>query len=87
MAEPVRENKIHAFELHFADTGKTLDMAENGAAYHNGVAPARHGINGFFHYQILKFDGTTLEGKVSMDPESATTADGVWTPPSRSRFR
>ena len=41
MAEPVRDNKIHALELHFADPGKTLDVAENGAAYHNGIAPAR----------------------------------------------
>jgi hypothetical protein len=74
MAEPVRDNKIHAFELHFADLGKTLDMAENGAAYHNGIAPARHGFNGFFYYQMLRLDGASLEGKVWMDPESATRA-------------
>ena len=74
MAEPVRDNKIHAFELHFADLGKTLDMAESGAAYHSGIAPARHGINGFFHYEMLKLDGTSLEGKVWMDAESAARA-------------
>jgi hypothetical protein len=74
MAEPVRDNKIHAFELHFADLGKTLDMAENGAAYHSGIAPARHGNNGFIHYQMLRLNGTSLEGKVWMDPESATRA-------------
>src|SRR5262249_15054934 len=43
IAELVRNNKIHAFELHFADGGKTLSPGENGAIYHNGVAPARHG--------------------------------------------
>ena len=74
MAEPVRNDKIHAFELHFSEPGKTLDNGENGAMYHNGIAPARHGNNGFIHYQTLKFDGMSLEGKVWMDPESATLA-------------
>lgn len=75
MAELVRNEKVHAFELHFSDLGKTLDDAENGAAYHNGIAPARQGNNGFFHYEMLKFDGTSLEGKVWMDPGSVARAE------------
>ncbi len=74
MAELVRNNKIHAFELHFADPGKTLDMGENGAVYHNGIQPARFGVTGFFHYQMLKFDGRSLEGKVWMDPDEVAPA-------------
>ena len=74
MAEPVRNDKIHAFELHFSDAGRTLDNAENGAAYHNGIAPARHGLNGFFHYQTMKLDGTLLEGRVWMDADAVTSA-------------
>jgi hypothetical protein len=74
IAEPVRNDRIHALELHFSDGGETLFSAENGAVYHNGIASARHGVNGFFHYQMLKFDGTTLEGKMWMDPDSVTLA-------------
>jgi len=70
MAETVRNDRIHAFELHFADPGRTLDNAENGAAYHSGIAPARHGINGFFRYQTIEFDGTSLKAEVWMDPDS-----------------
>src|SRR5215831_4063798 len=60
IAELVRNNKIHAFELHFVDSGKTLSPGENGAIYHNGVAPARHGIVGFFTYEMIHLDGDTL---------------------------
>jgi hypothetical protein len=74
IAELVRSDKIHAFELHFADPGKTLDSGEEGAVYHNGIAPARHGLNGFLHFQSLKFDGQALEGKVSMDQNTAQSA-------------
>jgi len=75
MAELVRNDKVHAFELHFSDLGRTLDNAENGAVYHNGIAPARHGINGFFHYEVLKLDATSLEGNVWMDPDSVAGAE------------
>jgi hypothetical protein len=75
VAELVRNEKVHAFELHFSDLGKTLDNAENGAAYHNGIAPARHGNNGFFHYEMLRFDGTLLEGKLWMDSDSVARAE------------
>lgn len=74
IAEPVRNDKVHAFELHFSDPARTLDNAENGAAYHNAIAPARHGLNGFFHYQTLKFDGSSLEGKVWMDADAVEPA-------------
>jgi hypothetical protein len=71
LAELVRTDKIHAFEVHFADPGKTLSPGENGAIYHNGVAPARHGIVGFFTYEMVHFDGQTLEGRIQMEPDSA----------------
>ena len=71
LAELVRTDRIHAFELHFADGGKTLSPGENGAIYHNGVAPARHGIVGFFTYELVHLDGQTLEGRIRMDPDSA----------------
>lgn len=48
-----------------------MNAGENGAVYHNGIQPARHGITGFIKYQTLSFDGQWLEGKVSMDPDSA----------------
>src|SRR4029077_12740320 len=51
IAELVRNNRIHAFELHFSDLGRTLNPGENGAVYHNGIQPARHGLVGFFSYQ------------------------------------
>jgi hypothetical protein len=70
IAELVRSNKIHAFELHFADSGKTLSAGENGAIYHIGVAPARHGIVGFFTYEVVHLDGDTLEGRVRMEPDA-----------------
>jgi hypothetical protein len=74
IAELVRNDKIHAFELHFADPGKTLNGGEEGAVYHNGIAPARHGLNGFLHFQSLKFDGQALEGKVWMEQDTAQSA-------------
>jgi hypothetical protein len=70
IAELVRSNKIHAFELHFADGGKTVSAGENGAIYHNGVAPARHGIVGFFTYEVVHLDGDMLEGRVKMEPDA-----------------
>ena len=72
IAELVRNTKIHAFELHFADGGKTLSAGENGAIYHNGVAPARHGIVGFFTYELIRLDSDTLEGRLRMDPDTAS---------------
>jgi hypothetical protein len=74
IAELVRNDRIHAFELHFADPGKTLDSGEEAAVYHNAIAPARHGLNGFLHFQSLKFDGQALEGKVWMDQDTAQSA-------------
>lgn len=74
IAELVRTNKIHAFELHFADAGKALSPGENGAIYHNGVAPARHGIVGFFTYEMIHLDSDTLEGRLRMDPDMAAQA-------------
>src|SRR5262249_10215760 len=70
IAELVRGNKIHAFELHFADSGRTLSAGENGAIYHNDVAPARHGIVGFFTYEVIHLDGDMLEGRVRMEPDA-----------------
>ncbi len=74
VSEMVRENRIHAFELHFSDLGKTLYPPENGAIYHNGVQPARFGHNGFVVYRQTAFDGQWLEGQVRMDADNARLA-------------
>ena len=74
MAELVRNNKIHAFELHFIDPGKTLNPAESGAVYHNGIAPARRGLSGFLQFQPTAYDGRLLSGKVSMDASAVESA-------------
>jgi hypothetical protein len=74
IAALVRNHTIHAIELHFADGGKTLSPGENGAIYHNGVAPARHGIVGFFTYEMVHLDGDTLQGRLRMDPDGAAQA-------------
>jgi hypothetical protein len=74
LAELVRANRIHAFELHFSKPGHELSAGENGAVYHNGIQPARHGLVGFFEYQLVTIDGDWLEGRIRIDPEMKAVA-------------
>ncbi|MFH0911128.1 MAG: hypothetical protein V1918_06465 [Planctomycetota bacterium] len=72
IAQLVRENKIHALELRF-NTGGTdkLNDAEQGAVYHNAIAPARNGVSGPLIYRQVSDDGKVLRGEVKMDKDMA----------------
>lgn len=79
MAQLTRENGIHAIELRFVSvTQPTLFDAEQGAVYHAGIAPARHGFAGF-----LKFegggsrDGRSMKGKVTVLDPALTSLLGM----------
>jgi hypothetical protein len=70
MAGLVRDDKIHALELHFEADSNKLFVGEEGAVYHGAVAMARQGQTGAFHYEPVSGDATTRAGKVSSDKET-----------------
>jgi hypothetical protein len=65
-AELVREGKLHAFELHFDGASDKLFDGEQGAVYHNGIEPARHGISGALQYTPARAPGS-VAGRVTVD--------------------
>ena len=69
VAALVREDKLHAVELRFAgDATGALHNAEQGAIFHNAIAPARMGASGVLRYEQVGREGKTLQGKVGFDP-------------------
>jgi hypothetical protein len=70
MAALVRENKIHAVELHFDGATKQLFAAEEAAVYHLAIAMARHGWNGGVQFSETRNDGTTRAGKLTTNKDS-----------------
>lgn len=71
MADHVRAGTIHALELHFDGAAPKLFEAEQGAVYHDGIAPARQGVSGALQFTPSAAPAGTLSGKVSLDAESA----------------
>ena|SRR5580700_3997544 len=71
MAGLVRDDKIHALELHFDGDSNKLFAGEEGAVYHGAVTMARQGQTGAFHYEPVSNDSATKAGKVSSDKETA----------------
>jgi hypothetical protein len=70
MAGLVRDDKIHALELHFDGDSNKLFAGEEGAVYHGAVAMARQSQTGAFHYEPVSGDAATKAGKVSSDKET-----------------
>src|SRR4051812_33641297 len=56
MAALVREDKIHAFELHFDGDTDNLFDGEEAAVYYGGIAVARMGENGAFRFTATAHD-------------------------------
>jgi hypothetical protein len=75
IAGMVRDNKVHALELHLAPGYKQFDSAEEVAVYHVGLSPARHGMNGISTFQAKTVTDTTLEGAARTN--GPQTSDGV----------
>ena len=73
MAELVRADKIHAFELHFDGTTKRLFEGEQGAVYHNGIAMARQGVTGMLQYRPDRSEASAVAGSVSVDKDFVDT--------------
>ena len=69
MAELVRADKIHAFELHFDGATNKLFEGEQGAVYHNAVSPARQGVTGMLQYRPDTSKTSDVAGSVSVDKE------------------
>ena len=67
MAALVRENKVHAVELHLAPQYRKLDNASDLAVYHVGLSPARFGMGGITTYEATTVTDTTLEGRARTD--------------------
>lgn len=71
IAALVRENRIHAIELHFDVDGDRLFEGEQGAVYHSAIAMARQGETGMIHYQPDKSGPGEKAGKLFLDREMA----------------
>jgi hypothetical protein len=71
MASLVRDDKIHALELHFDGDSNKLFAGEEGAIYHGAVAMARQGQSGAFHYEPVGGDAAYKAGKILSDKETA----------------
>jgi hypothetical protein len=69
MAELVRDDKVHALELHFAGATNKLFEGEQGAIYHNAIAAARQGITGMLQYRSEPSAASAIAGSVSVDKE------------------
>jgi hypothetical protein len=67
MAGLVRDNKIHAIELHFDGATNKLFEGEQGAVYDNDVAMARQGVTGALQYQPVTGKPSVIAGSVVMD--------------------
>ena len=67
MAGLVRDNKIHALELHFDGATDKLFDGEQGAVYHNDIAMARQGVNGALQYQSAAGKSSVIAGHVTLD--------------------
>jgi hypothetical protein len=79
MAGLVRDDKIHALELHFDGAGNTLFAGEEGAVYHGGIAMARQGFVGGTNYTQSSSDATSKAGKISTDKDAAGFGGGSCT--------
>jgi hypothetical protein len=73
MAELVRENKIHAIEIHFDGATDKLFSGEQAALYHLAIAMARYGWNGGIEFSASGSDGATRAGKLSTDKDGDET--------------
>lgn len=71
IAALVRENRIHAIELHFDGDSDRLFNGEQGAVYHGAIAMARQGETGMIHYQPDKSGPGAKGGKLFLDREMA----------------
>ena len=71
IAALVREDKIHAIELHFDGASDRLFEGEQGAVYHGAIAMARQGETGMLHYQAEKTGTGAKAGKLFLDREMA----------------
>lgn len=67
MAGLVRDNKIHAIELHFDGATNKLFEGEQGAVYDNDIAMARQGVTGALQYQPTTAKSPAIAGSVTMD--------------------
>jgi hypothetical protein len=75
MAGLVRDDKVHALELHFDGASNKLFAGEEGAVYHIGIAMARQSFSGGVQYTATSTDAITKAGKVSAD-KNAPGFDG-----------
>lgn len=69
MAMLVRDDKIHALELHFDGGTNKLFEGEQGAVYHLGLAMARMGEGGAFQYSPSGKASAVQAGKASAKME------------------
>ena len=65
----VRDDKIHAIELHFDGGTSKLFESEEGAVYHGRIAMARMGQNGALQYSPSGKDSAVQAGKISAKRE------------------
>ena len=69
MAGLVRDDKVHALELHFEGATNKLFEGEQGAIYHNAIAAARQGVTGMLQYRPDPSVASSIAGSVSVDKE------------------
>ena len=73
MAALVRDDKIHAFEVHFDGASSDLFGGEQGGLYDLAIAPAHQGAVGMVHFQPDKTSPGIRAGKLSVDDDTEKT--------------
>ncbi len=69
MAALVRDDKIHAIEIHFDGATAKLFAGEEAAVYHLAIAMARQGSNGAIQFSATGNDAATRAGKIVTDKD------------------